>query len=322
MSGSAPTAFALPFVFAGLTVLAVGTAILLRERFSRRRLAALPPVQHHRRLAAHHRAGVPQHRPRCRHTSGPGLTTLFVLAIPALQYHFASVITGQWRRHRRGIAGAWLASMLLLVVHLAGQMHAGIVAYSWGYYPLYAPAGWVFVVLHPGRGRRCASQMYWQPVPRESARAASHPGAACCCCRACPWPRSARSTSCRRWASGIFPVRRAGGHGGQHRQRLYHLALSAGRDHAGLRRRPADGLHERRGGVDRPRRHRAAGEPCRLRDPGHRPRAAVEPPAAQPARAGSARLAAPAVLPLRGRRPRRARVRGGRTAAAARWTSA
>ena len=51
--------------------------------------------------------------------------------------------------------------MLLLVVHLAGQMQAGVVAYSWGYYPLYAPAGWVFVFFTLAVVVLCM-QMYWQ----------------------------------------------------------------------------------------------------------------------------------------------------------------
>ena len=160
MTGSAPTLYALPFVFAGLTVLAVGTAILLRERFSRvgwlhfllsSTIGAWQLTTALEFLSASLEAA----------TVWARVTTLFVLAIPALQYQFASVITGQWRRQRRGIAGAWLASMLLLVVHLAGQMHAGIVAYGWGYYPLYAPAGWVFVFFTLAVVVLCM-RMYWQ----------------------------------------------------------------------------------------------------------------------------------------------------------------
>src|SRR5215468_9150050 len=102
MSGSAPTAFALPFVFAGLTVLAVGTAILLRERFSRvgwlhfllsSTIAAWQLTTALEFLSANLEAAMVWAR----------LTTLFVLPIPALQYHFASVITGQSRRQWRGI---------------------------------------------------------------------------------------------------------------------------------------------------------------------------------------------------------------------------
>ena len=204
MSGSAPTAFALPFVFAGLTVLAVGTAILLRERFSR--LGWL-----HFLLSSTIGAWQLTTALEFLSTDLPTatvwarLTTLFVLAIPALQYHFASVITGRWRRQWRGIAGAWLASMLLLVVHLAGQMQAGVVAYSWGYYPLYAPAGWVFVVFTVVVVSLCIG-MYWRLYRGNRPGGASHPGVVCCCCPACWWARSARSISCRRSGVGLFPL--------------------------------------------------------------------------------------------------------------------
>ena len=158
MSGSAPTVLALPFAFAGLTVLTVGTAILLRERFSRvgwlhfllsSTIGAWQLTTAFEFLSTDVDAA----------TLWGRASTLFVLAIPPLQYHFASAITGQ--RHRRGVAGAWLACALLLVVHLAGQMHAGIVAYSWGYYPLYAPVGWVFVFFTLAVVA-LTQQMYWQ----------------------------------------------------------------------------------------------------------------------------------------------------------------
>jgi len=160
MSGSAPTALALPFVFAGLTVLAVGTAILLRERFSRvgwlhfllsSTIGAWQLTTAAEFLSADIEAA----------TVWARLTTLFVLAIPAVQYHFATVITGQWQRRQRAVAGAWLASTLPLAIHLAGEMQAGIVAYSWGYYPLYAPVGWVFIFFTMAVVATCM-QMYWQ----------------------------------------------------------------------------------------------------------------------------------------------------------------
>ena len=177
-------------------VLAVGTAILLRERFSRvgwlhfllsSTIGAWQLTTALEFLSAHLPAA----------TVWARLTTLFVLAIPALQYHFASVITGQSRRQWRGIAGAWLASVLLLVVHLAGQLQAGIVAYSWGYYPLYAPAGWVFVFFTLAVVVLCM-QMYWQQY-RGNRAAASRRAAVSCCSRACRWRPWARSISCRRW---------------------------------------------------------------------------------------------------------------------------
>jgi diguanylate cyclase (GGDEF)-like protein/PAS domain S-box-containing protein len=160
MTGSAPTLFALPFVLAGLTVFAVGTAILLRERFSRvgrlhfllsSTIGAWQLTTALEFLSADLETA----------TVWARLTTLFVLAIPALQYHFASVITGQWRRQWRGIAGAWLVSMLFLVVHLAGHVHAGVVAYDWGYYPLFAPAGWAFTFFTMAVLVLCML-MYWQ----------------------------------------------------------------------------------------------------------------------------------------------------------------
>jgi diguanylate cyclase (GGDEF)-like protein/PAS domain S-box-containing protein len=160
MTGSAPMAFALPFVFAGLTVLAVGTSILLRERFSRvgwlhfllsSTIGAWQLTTALEFVSADLEAA----------TVWARLTTLFVLPIPALQYHFASVITGQWRRQQRGIAGAYLASTLLLAVHLAGQMQAGMLTYSWGYYPVYAGAGWVFAFFTVAVVVLCL-RMYWQ----------------------------------------------------------------------------------------------------------------------------------------------------------------
>ncbi len=160
MTGSAPTAYALPFVLAGLTVLALGTAILLRERFSRvgwlhfllsSTIGAWQLTTALEFLSADSETAAVWAR----------LTTLFVLAIPSLQYHFASVITGSSPKQWRGIAGAWLASTLLLAAHLAGHMQAGMVSYSWGYYPLYTPVGWVFVFFTLAVVMLCV-RMYWQ----------------------------------------------------------------------------------------------------------------------------------------------------------------
>ena len=245
MTGSAPTLYALPFVFAGLTVLAVGTAILLRERFSRvgwlhfllsSTIGAWQLTTALEFLSADLEAA----------TVWARVTTLFVLAIPPFSTSSPASSPGSGAGSDAASRVRGSRPILLLVVHLAGQMQAGIVAYGWGYYPLYAPAGWVFVFFTMAVVVLCM-KMYWQQYREQPPRQLRVPA----------WAAAVlgpvRGLHRRdRFSAGAghrhLPVRGAGRHGGQHRQRLHHLALSPGRDHPGLRGRPADGLDERRGG--------------------------------------------------------------------------
>jgi len=160
MTGYTPTPFALPFAIAALIVFAVGTAILLRERFSRvgwlhfflsssvggwQLFTALEVMSASPAVAI----------------GWARLSTVFALFILPIQYHFCCVITGQLRAHIRAVAGAWLATVLLLACLGAGQFHAGLVHHTWGYYPIYAPVGWMFIVFTVVVVNLCIA-MYWR----------------------------------------------------------------------------------------------------------------------------------------------------------------
>ena len=160
MTGYSPTPFALPFALAAVTVFAVGIAILLRERFSRVgwlhfflsfsiggwQLFTVLEVMSTTAMVA---AGWTR------------VTTLFALFILPLQYHFCCVVTGRLRAHRRAVAGAWVATALLVAGLWAGLFHAGLVHHSWGYYPLYAPLGWTFIAFTVVVVNLCIG-MYWR----------------------------------------------------------------------------------------------------------------------------------------------------------------
>ena len=324
MTDSAPTACTrcrscLP----ALTVLAVGDGNPAAGALLPGRLAALLLSSTHRRLAAHHGAGVPQQRPSPRPPpSGRGSPRCSRCRSRALQYHFASVITGQWRRQRRGIAGC-VARVRAAARRSSRRSDAG-----WrrglqlGLLPAVRARGLGVRVLHRGRGGAVHADVL-AAVPRATVPAASRRGAGCCCSRACPWPPSVRSTSCRRsaWQSSRFGGARR--HGGNvvnayttWRYRLVEITPA-------YAARSAHGLDERRGGVDRPGRYRAAGQPRGLRDPGHRPHAAAEPPAARVSLAQRRARAGSISRSFRPRTPPWASATTWRrTAAGARWTSA
>jgi diguanylate cyclase (GGDEF)-like protein/PAS domain S-box-containing protein len=145
MTGLGPTVLALPFAFAGLAGLAAGTAILLRERFSR---VGWLYFLLSGSIGAWQLATIPQVLSATPAAAGAWarLASLCAFAIPAAQYHFASVMTGQWRSQRRALAGVWSVVALLAAALLAGEVHAGVVLYAWGYYPRYTPVGWAFVL--------------------------------------------------------------------------------------------------------------------------------------------------------------------------------
>jgi len=160
MTGYTPTLFALPFAVAALIVFAVGIAILLRERFSR--------VGWLHFFLSSSVGGWQTSTALEVMSASPGvaigwsrLALLFALFIIPIQYQFCCVITGQLHARRRSVAAAWTMTALLVASLGAGFTHARLVHYSWGYYPIFAPAGWAFVFFTVVVVSLCIG-MYWR----------------------------------------------------------------------------------------------------------------------------------------------------------------
>ena len=160
MTGYTPTLFALPFAVAALIVFAVGIAILLRERFSR--------VGWLHFFLSSSVGGWQTSTALEVMSASPGvaigwsrLALLFALFIIPIQYQFCCVITGQLHARRRTVAAAWTMTALLVASLGAGFTHARLVHYSWGYYPIFAPAGWAFVFFTVVVVSLCIG-MYWR----------------------------------------------------------------------------------------------------------------------------------------------------------------
>ena len=160
MTGYTPTLFALPFAVAALIVFAVGIAILLRERFSRvgwlhfflsSSVGGWQTASALEVMSASPTVAIGWSR----------LALLFALFIIPIQYQFCCLITGQLHTHRRTIAAAWITTAVLAASLGAGLMHARLAHYSWGYYPIFAPAGWVFILFTVAVVSLCIG-MYWR----------------------------------------------------------------------------------------------------------------------------------------------------------------
>jgi diguanylate cyclase (GGDEF)-like protein/PAS domain S-box-containing protein len=150
----------LPFALAAPMVIAAGSLILWREHPARVgwlhfflsgaiggwQLAAIPEL-----LAATPRAGA----------AWAQLHTLFALFIPALQFHFAFVITSQPRHFRWAVVAAWAAACALAVCLAFGLFFREIARYPWGVYPVYSPIGWAFVAYTVTAIGACM-RMYWR----------------------------------------------------------------------------------------------------------------------------------------------------------------
>jgi diguanylate cyclase (GGDEF)-like protein/PAS domain S-box-containing protein len=146
MSGYAPTLLALPYCLTAAAVLAAGLAIAVRERFSRVGWlhlffsGAICSWQ-----AAMGLAFLAQTEDTAAAWFGLGI--FFALLIAPLNYHFGCVVTGQYMKQRSVLRGVWAATLLLAVFHALDQLYSGLTHYSWGIYPRFQPAGWMFIVL-------------------------------------------------------------------------------------------------------------------------------------------------------------------------------
>jgi diguanylate cyclase (GGDEF)-like protein/PAS domain S-box-containing protein len=146
MSGYAPNLLALPFALTAIAVIAAGLAIGARERYSRVGLlhlllcGAICFWQAAMGLAYLAQSAAVSE-------SWFRLSTYFALLIAPLNFHFGCVVTGQLHRHYRAVGGVWVATLILAASHAMGSLYAGFHHYSWGLYPRYDPAGWMFIVL-------------------------------------------------------------------------------------------------------------------------------------------------------------------------------
>jgi diguanylate cyclase (GGDEF)-like protein/PAS domain S-box-containing protein len=137
---------ALPFALNATIVLAVGVAIVLRERFSRLgwlhlglscsigawQLSLLMAV-----LAQTQAAGAEWIK----------LATYGSLLMVGLVFHFAATVSGSLRAKHWQVAAVWAAVGILGALLWSPLFHTSSRHYSWGWYGIYGPAGWAFIAV-------------------------------------------------------------------------------------------------------------------------------------------------------------------------------
>jgi diguanylate cyclase (GGDEF)-like protein/PAS domain S-box-containing protein len=171
MHGYASNALALSLALTAATVIAVGLAIALRERFSRvgwlHLYLACAAGGYQAALAA-----VVLAEDEALALQWMRFGTFAALLIAPLAYHFGCTVSGQRLAQRRGLVAVWVATALLALFHAAGMLFSGLHRYDWGAYGAYTTIGWLFVLLTGGTVA-LALRVYWSEYRNRSRSLAS-----------------------------------------------------------------------------------------------------------------------------------------------------
>jgi diguanylate cyclase (GGDEF)-like protein/PAS domain S-box-containing protein len=171
MHGYASNALALSLALTAATVIAVGLAIALRERFSRvgwlHLYLACAAGGYQAALAA-----VILAEDEALALQWMRFGTFAGLLIAPLAYQFGCTVTGQRMAQRRGLVAVWAATALLALCHAAGLLFSGLHRYDWGAYGAYTAVGWLFVLLTFGTVA-LALRVYWGEYRNRSRKLSS-----------------------------------------------------------------------------------------------------------------------------------------------------